>query len=71
MMEQLEMAQAAALKENNDRHNAKMNKMLQAMKRMAKEGNLEYDPPAEFGKDDEDGPPDTNPLHYDPRDPGL
>ena len=48
MVEQLGAAQAAALKETNDRHNAEIDKLLRAMKRIAKEGNLGYDPLAEF-----------------------
>ena len=39
------------MREMEAEHNAKMDKLLRAMDRMAKKGNLGYDPLAEFRKD--------------------
>ena len=51
LVDRLDKAQKATLDEIRAENAAKTNKMLRAMEMMAKEGNLKYDPLAEFRKD--------------------
>ena len=74
MVDQLGAAQKAAIKKENDRNDARVSKMLRAMERMAREGNLKYDPLAEFGEDGDDGDGDARAadrFHDNPRDSGV
>ena len=64
----LAKAQEAKLREVEERSDARMAGMMRAMERMARQAGIKYDPPAEPAEDE---PPETNPLHRDPRDSGL
>ena len=64
----LAKAQEARLREVEERSDARMAGMMRAMERMARQAGIRYDPLEEPAEDE---PPETNPLHRDPRDSGL